>query len=129
MFQKENSSQASGASAETVIGPSVKVEGDLKGVGNVIIEGELKGTVTTDKDVTVGSEAIVHASVDAASAKVSGKVTGNITVKDHLEITSSANISGDVKTKTISIESGATINGQLSMGASSPSQNQTPSLS
>ncbi len=125
MFQKD-SPEKSSSSAETVIGPSVKVEGDLKGVGSVIIEGELKGLISTDKEVTIGDNAIVHASIDANKASIAGKVTGNITVKDHLEITSSAKIDGDIKTKTISIESGATINGGLSMGGHpAPQQNKT----
>lgn len=129
MFQKD-SPQVSSSTAETVIGPSVKVEGDLQGVGSVIVEGELKGTLTTDKDVTVGSGAKVDASIDANSAKISGSVNGNISVKDHLDVTSSAKIAGDIKTKTISIESGATINGQLSMGSSNSAPSApSPSLS
>ena len=121
MFQKDSPEKSSG-SAETVIGPSVKVEGDLKGVGSVIIQGELKGLISTDKEVTVGDNAVVHASIDANRATISGKVTGNITIKDHLEVTASAKIDGDIKTKTISIESGATINGGLSMGGQSAPQ-------
>ncbi len=115
MFQK-NASSGDAMSAETVIGPAVKVEGDLKGTGNVLIEGTLTGTLTTDKDVTVGSGAQIMANISAMNASVAGTVNGSLMISGHLIIQGSAKITGDIMTKTISVESGARINGHLKMG-------------
>jgi cytoskeletal protein CcmA (bactofilin family) len=115
MFQKQ-SSNSSMAQAETVIGPSVKVEGDLKGVGNVLIEGILTGTLTTDKDVTIGEGAQIQANVSAQNATIAGTINGSVTIHGHLTIKATAKISGDINTKTISVESGSRINGHLKMG-------------
>jgi len=115
MFQKNGNTAVSGE-AQTVIGPAVKVEGDLKGTGNVLIEGTLTGTLTTDKDVTVGEKADIKANINATNASVAGSVNGSLAISGHLIIKSSAKITGDITTKTIAVESGARINGHLKMG-------------
>ena len=119
MFQKDQGRGGADAS-ETIIGPSVKVEGDLKGLGNVIVEGIVKGTITTDQDIRIGKDAQIVADIVCSNLIVAGSVQGSIQTKDHLDIKSSAKIKGDISTGTISIESGAQINGKLSMGGSQP---------
>lgn len=118
MFHKE-SGRASSDASETIIGPAVKVEGDLKGVGSVIIEGILKGSISTDKNVSIGEKAEIEADITANNATVAGTINGSIKVSSHLEVKASANIQGDISTKTIAIESGARINGRLTMGGES----------
>ena len=112
MFKQQQSSEES----STIIGPSVRVEGTLNGVGNVVIEGELHGTLTTDKNVTIGQKAKIKANIQAHNVVISGRVDGSLSVNGHLDVKSSAKISGDIITKTIAIESGATLNGKLVMG-------------
>ena len=114
MFQKN----ASGGEqdAETIIGAGVKVEGDVKGAGNILVEGHVNGTLTTEKDVTVGEQAEIKANISAANASIGGRVHGSVAVSGHLTIRSTANITGDIATKTIAVESGARINGHLKMG-------------
>lgn len=102
--------------AATVIGPAVKVEGDLKGTGNVLVEGTLTGTLSTDKDVTVGESAEIKANINAMNASVAGAVHGSLNISGHLVIKASARITGDIATKTIAVESGARINGHLKTG-------------
>ncbi len=121
MFQKNGNATVSGE-AQTVIGPAVKVEGDLKGTGNVLIEGTLTGTLTTDKDVTVGEKADIKANISATNASVAGSVNGSLMISGHLIIKSSAKITGDITTKTIAVESGARINGHLKMGETNGQQ-------
>ncbi|MBT4349605.1 polymer-forming cytoskeletal protein [bacterium] len=100
---------------ETIIGPSVKVEGDFTGEGDLVIEGMLVGNLSTKNNLKVGQNAIIQATVKANNAFISGKVKGDITVKGKLEITSTAVILGDIKAQIISIESGALIKGSLVM--------------
>jgi len=76
--------------AETVIGPSVKVEGDFVGQGNLIIEGVVKGSVKTDGNLRVGDKSKIEASITAANAIISGEIKGDVTIKGDLEITTGA---------------------------------------
>ncbi|MCB9803069.1 polymer-forming cytoskeletal protein [Candidatus Nomurabacteria bacterium] len=118
MFNKNQDINAS-KNIETIIGPSVKVQGDFKGEGDLIVEGILVGNLQTKNNLKIGQNAIVEAEVKANNAFISGKVKGNLTIKGKLEITSTAVILGDIKAQIISIESGALLKGKLDMPAGS----------
>lgn len=114
MFNK-NQDVAHSGKIETIIGPSVKVEGDFKGEGDLVIEGMLIGNLQTKNNLKIGQNAVVEAEVRANNAFISGKVKGNISVKGKIEITATAVILGDIKAQIISIESGALVQGKLIM--------------
>lgn len=101
---------------ETIIGPSVKVEGDFKADGNVIIEGQVVGGVKTKKSLRVGEGARIKASVEAENAWVGGEISGNVIIKNHLELSPNARVKGDVETLILTMETGAQINGHVKMG-------------
>lgn len=103
---------------ETIIGPSVKIEGDFQTNGNVMIAGIISGTFTTSHSLRVEEQARIIANVKAGEAIIAGEIKGNIEVENHLEILSSAKIDGDIKTGSISIQQGARINGNCSMTGS-----------
>lgn len=113
MFKKNE--VADFANAETIIGPSVKVEGNFVGQGNIIVEGTVKGSVKTNGNVMVGNKAKITAAVEAANAVISGEIRGNVTVSGDLELTESARITGDVVAKTLAIARGAMLNGNCAM--------------
>lgn len=100
---------------ETIIGPSVKVEGNFRGDGNVMIDGEVKGSIKTKRDVKVGEGANVKANIECINAIISGNVDGNIKTKEKLELNSTAVINGDITAKTLQINAGAKINGHIKM--------------
>lgn len=101
---------------ETTIGPSVKVEGTFKGEGNVVIEGEMIGTFSTTKNLTVGQNARVRADVTADNMFVSGEIHGNLHVTGRVELTASAKIYGDIETDIISVAPGAILKGKCTTG-------------
>lgn len=103
---------------DTIIGPSVKVEGDFVTEGNVIVEGTICGTIKTTKNLKVGPSSKIFANIWADNALIAGEIQGNITIANKLELTSSAKIFGDIKTSIISISSGAIMNGKCQMAES-----------
>ena len=112
------SMHASGADkdeVETVVGPSVNVEGDFSSEGNIIVKGTVAGSVHTSKHLSVEQGAKIVANVRAGSAQVSGEVKGNMKVKEVLQLTSTARILGDLEVKTLIVEAGALISGKVMM--------------
>jgi cytoskeletal protein CcmA (bactofilin family) len=107
--------ESSGHETDTIIGPSVKVEGDFVTEGNIIIEGTICGTIKTSQNLKVGPSSKIFANVWADNALVAGEIQGNINIANKLELTASAKIFGDVKTAVLSIASGATVNGKCQM--------------
>jgi cytoskeletal protein CcmA (bactofilin family) len=115
-----------GVSGDTVIAEGVRVEGDFKSDGNVVIEGEVKGMIATSQHLVVGPNALITAEVKAGSADIAGTIQGNLTVSGKLEIRGSAQLQGDVMATDLMIESGAIINGKISMDAERSQEEAAP---
>ena len=120
MFQRKEENglpvaMSDSGAGETVVGKSVKLEGDFSSDENVRIDGEVSGTLKTTQNLVIGSGATVEADVFAENATVSGRVSGNIDVKNKLELTENAKITGDIKTGVLSVAAGASFSGQCAM--------------
>jgi cytoskeletal protein CcmA (bactofilin family) len=114
MFNREEDS-ATNANTETIIGPSVKVNGNFTGSGNVNVEGSVTGTLKTTKNLRVGEAARIKADISAESVYVAGEIRGNVVCKGKLELTSSARVIGNVETQTLTVAAGAVLNGKCQM--------------
>jgi cytoskeletal protein CcmA (bactofilin family) len=108
-------SETSHDTVETVVGPSVNVEGDFASEGNIVVKGSVAGSVNTSRHLSVEPGAKILANVRAGSARIAGDVKGNMKVKDVLELTGTAKVLGDVEVKTLIIEAGALICGKVFM--------------
>jgi len=113
---------------ETIIGPSVQVEGNFNSKGNVVIEGGLKGTLKTVKNIKIGDDAKINANIAANNAIVSGEVKGNLKIKGALEIKKTAKITGDIETKLLVVENGALINGKCAMAKDEKDEIEPPKV-
>jgi cytoskeletal protein CcmA (bactofilin family) len=101
---------------QTVIGPSVRVEGDFVAQGDVVIEGSVTGKLRTEQHLRIGSAAKIFANVSAGSVSIAGELQGNLKVKDSVELSSTAKVFGDVKASVLSIAAGATLHGKCQIG-------------
>lgn len=106
--------------AETVVGPSVKIQGDLNSEGNIRIEGAVAGKVITTQNVMVGEAAKIAADIHAGSAVVAGEVLGNLKITSNLVLQATARVKGDIACAILRVEDGAQFSGKCSM-AGAPS--------
>lgn len=113
-FGGNNMKKQSGES-ETIIGPSVRMEGKMVAKGTVLIQGAVVGSVKTGEDVHVAEGATVKASIDALNVFLAGVVEGPIKARGRLELSANARVTGDVEAKTVSIDAGAVLNGRCVM--------------
>jgi len=113
--EDENYSEQAGGGEDTVIGSSIKIEGDLVSNGSIVVEGEVVGNLKTERNLRVGEKAKITADVKAQEAFIAGKIQGNIEVQGKLEMTSTAEVLGDVKAGVVSIAAGANFNGRCTM--------------
>jgi len=111
MFGNEKTSKE----IETIIGPSVKVEGNFFGEGNVVVGGMVNGSLKTNHNLRVEKEAKIKAEVEAANLYLAGEIRGNVKIGEKTELTSTAKIIGNLETKLLSVEAGAIINGKCLM--------------
>lgn len=102
---------------ETIIGPSVKVEGEFQSSGNVMVAGVLAGKLTTSQNVRIEAGAVIQGDIQAKEAIIAGEVRGNLTITQHLSLLSSAKIIGDITAGSIAVQQGAHMNGKCEMAA------------
>jgi cytoskeletal protein CcmA (bactofilin family) len=100
----------------TIIGAGTTIEGTLVSPHTVRIDGTLKGTKLESSDtVSIGEGGLVEADVRARNALICGKVIGNLVVEERIELASHASVAGDLKTKSLVINEGATFQGRSEM--------------
>lgn len=128
MFEKPKSETPTARShgAETIVGTSVKLKGNIKSDGDIIVDGVITGEIKTKGAVMVGKNANILASVKAANVTVSGVVQGNIEATDRLEITESGKVLGDIATSVLSIAPGAVFTGKSQMSTLTPEKDVEP---
>lgn len=101
--------------SDTIVGPSVKIQGDLNSEGNIQIEGDVNGKINTTQNVQVGPNAKITAEVKAGNAVIAGEINGNMHIAGSLILLSTANIKGDITCSVLRVEDGAIFSGKCSM--------------
>lgn len=104
-----------GSAPETVVGASVKIEGDLVSEGDIRVEGSVSGKIKTTKNLFVGQAANIEADIDAGNAVIAGQVKGEIKIKDNLLIQETGKVSGNISCARLSISEGARFTGSCTM--------------
>ena len=113
MFGRDEVKKPGGV--ETILGPTVRIDGKFVGKGNVVVQGNVSGSLRTTEDLQIEDGAVVKANVDAKNVVIAGEVHGSVKAAERLELTATAKIFGDVEAKTISIGAGAILNGKCTM--------------
>jgi cytoskeletal protein CcmA (bactofilin family) len=98
------------------IGKSISIKGDLTGNEDLVVEGRVEGKIQLpDNELTVGTNGSVNADVHAKSVVVIGKVSGNVSATDKVELQASGTLDGDVRTPRLIVQEGAILNGSVEM--------------
>jgi cytoskeletal protein CcmA (bactofilin family) len=113
------------------IGKSITIKGDLSGNEDVQVEGTVEGRVDLpNNEITIGTDGHVSAEVHAKTVTVIGRVTGNVTAVDRIEIQDSGQVDGDVRAPKLVVHEGAVVNGKIEMTGKAPAAATTkPSAS
>jgi cytoskeletal protein CcmA (bactofilin family) len=104
----------------TIVGQGAKLEGTVVSAGSLRIDGAVKGQINADGDVTLSAQSQVEADIRAQNVAVAGRFKGSIVVKGRAEITRGGRVDGDITSKTLVVEEGATFQGQSIMDQPAP---------
>ncbi len=102
---------------ESVIGPSVKIDGDLKSRGNLRVDGTVAGKIKTAKNLLVGESANITADIEAENSVINGNVQGNVNVSGALMLGKSGKVVGDILCGSLQVQEGAYFAGKCQMQA------------
>src|SRR6202165_1681242 len=116
-------------SDQATIGKSLVIKGEVTGSESLYIDGRVEGSINLSGNrVTIGRNGVVAANISAREIVVLGKVRGNLTASDRVDIRSDGSLTGDVVAARISIEDGAFFKGGIDIrkagggGASKPEE-------
>ena len=109
------------------IGKSVVVKGELSGSEDLMIDGEVEGSITLrGQTLTVGPNGRVRANVEARNVILHGRLDGDIHASDRVDLRKSASLTGNIATARISIEDGAFFKGGIDIQKPEPAARVEP---
>ena len=100
------------------LGPRDKLIGSLTFDGDLTVAGKLEGELHATGDVAVENGSTVKATIDGNNISVQGTVHGNVSARGRLSLSGSGSLHGDVRVSKLTVEDGATLNGNVQMGPS-----------
>lgn len=113
----KSSSNETATGAATIIGAGTIIKGDIESTGDIRIDGTLIGNVMARAKILIGPEGVVEGAVKGKNADVLGKVTGQMDIKEVLQLRGKCNVDGDIFAGKLEVEPTATFNGRCHMGA------------
>jgi cytoskeletal protein CcmA (bactofilin family) len=115
------------AGDQAIISKGLFVKGEISGTESLYIDGKVEGSINLPGNrVTVGRNGQVGANVTAREVVVLGKVRGNVTATDRVDIRAEGALSGDVAAARISIEDGAFFKGGIDIRKADAKPAQAP---
>jgi cytoskeletal protein CcmA (bactofilin family) len=112
--------ELSGATGNTVIGPSILINGRLSGDEDLTVRGRVEGELSLTRTLIVEPSGVVKANVAVKNAVVSGVVVGNISATESVELTRDGRMVGDIRSPRVIIVDGASFRGRVDMGELAP---------
>ena len=104
-----------GGTNVVTLGPRDSLHGRLDIQGDLRVHGTVEGELKVSGDVAIESTATVQATIEGGSVSVRGQVTGNVSAKRRLLLAGSGRLNGDVRVGRLTVEDGATLNGNVAM--------------
>jgi cytoskeletal protein CcmA (bactofilin family) len=98
----------------TVIAQHCKLEGDLNSEDSVKIDGVIHGTLRCQGSAIIGETGLIKGDVHSADLLVIGKLEGSV-YAENLHLHATANIVGDINTRTLQVDTGARYSGTVTM--------------
>lgn len=110
----------------SVLGPTLKFKGELTANENLLIHGQVEGSIEHSSLLTVGKEGKLKANVSAEYISVEGKVVGDLAGTASVVVNDGANVKGNISCPKVTLRDGAVFNGKIDMSGKGKSQAESP---
>ncbi len=113
---RAGSSARTSSGSPAIIGESIRVQGEIRGSEDLLIEGEVDGQIQLEKhSVTVGRSGRVKADIHGGVLIVEGRVQGNLFAHEQAVVRASGEVRGNITSPRVSLEDGAKFKGSIDM--------------
>ena len=94
----------------------VSIKGSVKFLNELLIDGEVEGTIDSTGTLTIGEHARIRGEIRTKSVKVRGTVEGNIFVTERCELQAGCTLHGDIEAPRLMVDENATFVGSAKVG-------------
>src|SRR5439155_9915733 len=98
--------------SKNVLNSDVELKGTLKFSGDMTFDGKLDGDINSEGSLNLGDNAVVKGNINVNTVVIRGKINGNITAREKIDIKSKTELFGDVRAPKLVIEEGVTFVGK-----------------
>ena len=112
--------------AASILGPTLKFKGELTANEDLVIQGQVEGSIKHSSNLTIGEEGKLKASVEADHIAIEGEVKGDVSGATSVVVKESANVDGNIFSPTVTLREGATFNGRIDMSGKPKAQERAP---
>jgi cytoskeletal protein CcmA (bactofilin family) len=97
---------------KNILNSDVEITGTLKFTGELTFDGKLNGDITSEGTLNLGDNAVIKGNLNVNSVVLRGKINGNVTAKERIEIKAKTELFGDIRSARLAIEEGVTFEGK-----------------
>jgi len=94
-----------------VLSSGVSIKGSVKFASELVIDGDVEGTITSGGRLTVGKNAHIRGEIKTRSVTVYGTIDGNVTAVERCELHSGCTLRGDIEAPRLVVDEDATFLG------------------
>ena len=110
-----SSSPAAAAARCSTLGATLRFKGDLVADEDLVIQGQVEGSILHTRSVTIGAQGRVQGNTRARRIVVEGTIDGNLYALESVTVRSGAVVRGDVFSPRVSVDEGARLSGRIDM--------------
>jgi cytoskeletal protein CcmA (bactofilin family) len=113
-------------SSKNILNGDVEIKGNIRFAGELTFDGRLEGDVQTEGVLNLGENAQVTGNINAQAVFARGKINGNISAKDKVEIKARSELFGDIRAAKLVIEEGVTFVGKIEVNPNKVAPSAAP---
>jgi cytoskeletal protein CcmA (bactofilin family) len=117
---------SSNANSKNILNADVEIKGTLKFAGELTFDGKLEGDITSEGALNVGDNAVIKGNLNVSAVVLRGKINGNVTAREKIEIKAKTELFGDIRAPKLVIEEGVTFVGKSEVNPNKVSPTAPP---
>jgi cytoskeletal protein CcmA (bactofilin family) len=99
----------------STLGATLRIKGDLVADEDLVIQGQVEGSILHTRSLTIGAQGKVRGDIRARRIVVEGSVEGNLYALENVSLRPGATVRGDIYAAAVAMEGGARLIGRIDM--------------
>jgi cytoskeletal protein CcmA (bactofilin family) len=107
--------EASRTAVASVLGPTLRFKGELAADEDLLIQGQVEGSIEHSQSLTIGTEGGVKGNIHARIVIIDGAVEGDVHGLESVTVRETARVRGNIFAPRVGLADGAKFTGRIDM--------------